>query len=349
MLNSTCESEGDNGPFFSTFLVAFSIDLKQIKLKNKLQQTHILRFTTQSGQSFEDIPLSYQLFGKPLHTAPIILINHALTGNSDVAGEKGWWNTLVGEDKVIDLNRYTVLSFNVPGNGYDEFLLDEYAAFSAYDVAAIFIKGLEQLNISHLDTLIGGSVGGSIGWEMLVQKPDLADRFIPVATDHKTSDWLHSQCLVQKFLLESEEQPLEKARLHAMLCYRTPDSLNVRFKGEKVEDQSILKSHDWLNYHGRSLSQRFTLKAYRLMNHLLMNISTTQEQISKINAEIYLISVDSDLFYPAFEIKNTYQFLKNSNKNVHYNEIKSIHGHDAFLMEYEQLNQILEPIFKQND
>ena len=76
-----------------------------------------------------------------------------------------------------------------------------------------------------------------------------------------------------------------------------------------------------------------------------MNINGKDNELENINAEIHLVSVDSDLFYPAFEIKNTYDFLQHKNKNVHYHEIKSIHGHDAFLMEYEQLNTILTPLF----
>ena len=313
-------------------------------MKNELQHINLNNFTTQNGKVL-DIPLSYQLFGKELYSAPIVLINHALTGNSDVAGENGWWKSLVGERKIIDTNRFTIISFNIPGNGFDGFFIDNYEDFTAQDIASIFIEGLKKLKIEKLFALVGGSVGGSIGWEMLTLQNDLAEKFIPIATDFKTSDWLHSQCLVQKFLLESEEKPLEKARVHAMLCYRTPESLNSRFNREMDSEKQILKSHDWLNFHGNLLNERFSLKAYKLVNHLLMNINGKENELENINAEIHLVSVDSDLFYPAFEIKNTYHFLQNKNKNVQYHEINSIHGHDAFLMEYEQLNTILKPIF----
>ncbi|MPS74336.1 MAG: alpha/beta fold hydrolase [Chryseobacterium sp.] len=313
-------------------------------MKNELQHININNFTTQNGKVL-DIPLSYQLFGKELYSAPIVLINHALTGNSDVAGENGWWKSLVGEGKIIDTSQFTIISFNIPGNGFDGFFIDTYEDFTAQDIASVFLEGLKNLKIEKLFALVGGSVGGSIGWEMLTLQNDLAERFIPIATDFKTSDWLHSQCLVQKFLLESEEKPLEKARVHAMLCYRTPKSLNSRFNREIDPEKQILRSHDWLNFHGKRLNERFSLKAYKLVNHLLMNISGKENELENIDAEIHLVSVDSDLFYPAFEIKNTYDLLKYKNKNVHYHEIKSIHGHDAFLMEYEQLNTILKPIF----
>ncbi|MBN9337662.1 MAG: alpha/beta fold hydrolase [Chryseobacterium sp.] len=313
-------------------------------MENKLQHINIQHFETQNGKVL-DIPLSYQLFGKELYSAPIVLINHALTGNSDVAGENGWWKSLVGEGKVIDTNQFTIICFNIPGNGFDGFFIDNYEDFTVQDIASVFLQGLEKLKVKKLFALVGGSIGGSIGWEMLALDNNLAKKFIPVATDFKTSDWLHSQCLVQKYLLESEEKPLEKARVHAMLCYRTPKSLNSRFNREIDSEKKILKSHDWLNFHGKRLNERFSLKAYKLVNHLLMNINGKQNELENINAEIHLVAVDSDLFYPAFEIKNTYDFLLNKNRNVQYHEIKSIHGHDAFLMEYQQLNTILKPIF----
>ena len=313
-------------------------------MKKPLQHITLQNFTTCSGNTI-DISLSYEIFGQPLHTAPVVLINHALTGNSTVAGEHGWWKTLVGENKIIDTNHYTVICFNIPGNGYDGFFIDNYKDFKTADIAKIFLEGLKALHISRLFAIIGGSVGGAIGWEMLAIENDLAEKFIPVACDYKTTDWLHSQCLVQEFLLNHHEEPLQKARIHAMLCYRTPESLNQRFNKNYDFEKGLLKSHDWLNYHGKALNERFSLKAYHLMNQLLMTIDADESHLKTITAEIHLIAVDSDLFFPAFEIKNCYNKLKADKNNIEYHEIKSIHGHDAFLMEYEQLNEILRNIF----
>ena len=291
-----------------------------------------------------DIDLSYQIFGQELHSAPIILVNHAFTGNSNVAGENGWWNSLIGKHQTIDTNTFSVICFNIPGNGFDRNIIENYQDFTPKDIATIFLQGLSLLNIFKLHTIIGGSLGGSIGWEMLAIKHDLAENFIPIACDYKTSDWLHAQCLVQQFLLDLADQPLQKARVHAMLCYRTPVSLNERFKNEIHPEKKILHSHDWLYFHGESLNERFSLDAYRLMNQLLMTINTDENNLKDIKANIHLIGIDSDLFFPAFEMRKCQELLKPKKSNTFYHEIKSIHGHDAFLMEYNQLNQILNSI-----
>jgi len=133
-----------------------------------LHYINISNYAINNGKTV-DIKLSYQLFGKALYTAPIVLVNHALTGNSNVTGKDGWWNNLIGDDKCIDTNCYTILAFNIPGNGFDtteENLIHNYKDFTARHIAEIFSEGLKQLEIDSLFSVIGGSVGGGIAWEL---------------------------------------------------------------------------------------------------------------------------------------------------------------------------------------
>ena len=68
-----------------------------------INKLNIENFSSFDGTNF-DIELTYELFGQPIGESPIVLINHALTGNSSVSGSKGWWNSIVGDKKLIDTN-----------------------------------------------------------------------------------------------------------------------------------------------------------------------------------------------------------------------------------------------------
>lgn len=323
-------------------------------MENKLQHINIENFTTESGTLFKNIQLSYQLFGQKLGTAPVVLVNHALTGNSDVAGEKGWWSAIIGDQKTIDTNTYTILGFNIPGNGFDGFVIEDYKSFIARDIAQIFLLGLRQLQIHKLFALIGGSLGGGIAWEMVVLNTKLTQHFIPVATDWKSTDWLIGNCQIQEQFLLNSSNPVHDARMHAMLCYRTPASFKERFQRSKKENSSIFNVESWLLHHGKKLQERYQLSSYKLMNQLLRSIDVTDggkkniEILDSITADIHIIGVDSDLFFTAEENKQTHKKLALTKENVTYNEINSVHGHDAFLIEYDQLQVIIEPIFNKD-
>lgn len=301
-----------------------------------------------------DIKLSYEVFGLPLHTAPIILVNHALTGNSNVAGENGWWTTLIGDGKCIDTKKYTILSFNIPGNGYDGFVIDNYKDFVARDIAHIFLSGLELLKINKVFALIGGSLGGGIAWEMAALDPHLAEHLIPVASDWKSTDWLIANCQIQEQFLINSKQPVHDARMHAMLCYRTPESFKERFKRSTNEELKVFNVESWLTHHGKKLQERFQLSAYKLMNQLLKTIDITRDgeeafiKLQDSDTNIHIIGVDSDLFFTAQENKDTFKKLAQANSNVTYGEIHSLHGHDAFLIEFNQMEELLKGIFDHN-
>jgi len=320
-------------------------------LENKPNNILIQNFTTESGVLYSSLNLSYQVFGPDLHTAPIVLVNHALTGNSQVVGENGWWNELIGEGKTIDTNKYTVLAFNVPGNGFDGCIIENYLDFNARDIAKLFIQGVKYLEIEQLFAIIGGSVGGGIAWEMIALEPKLALNLIPIATDWKSTDWLIANCFLQEQILNNSIKPIEDARIQAMLCYRTPESFKMKFQRTINEELGVFNIESWLKHHGDKLQKRFQLASYRMMNQLLKTIDITRNSDSfevmadKMEAAVHIIAIDSDLFFTAEENKQTYQELKKHGVKVFYKEIESVHGHDAFLIEYKQLNNLLAPIF----
>lgn len=322
-------------------------------MKN-LEKIDLFNFDLETGKRRQYIPLFFQTFGQQLGTAPVVVVNHALTGNSTVTGEKGWWNDLIGDDKIIDTHYFTVIAFNIPGNGYDDNfdnLISNYQDFTVRDVARIFWEGLHFLKIDKVFSVIGGSLGGAVAWEMAVLRPDALENLIPIASDWKATDWIIANVLIQDQILNNSDDPITDARLHAMLLYRTPQSINQRFQRSKFDNSSFYQIENWLINHGFKLKNRFRLSAYKLMNHLLKTNDITRgrkdfsEVINELQTNIHIVAVDTDYFFTPDENRETYKLLKTIKENVFYHEINSIHGHDAFLIEFEQLAQILEPIF----
>lgn len=314
-----------------------------------LQKIDIFDFVLENDKRRNHIKLTYQIFGQPIGKAPTVVVNHALTGNSNVSGENGWWKNVIDYDHIVDLHKYTVLAFNIPGNDYElenELSLD-YKEVSTTDIAKLFWLGIDQLNIKSLFALIGGSLGGGISWEMAVLEPNRVQKLIPIATHYFASDWVIANVGIQDDILNQSENPVALARKHAMLLYRTPQSINQRFKNAK--EGNIYTVNDWLSYHGILLTERFSLNAYKQMNYLLGTINIVKngfklnQFLKSAQIEVHAININSDLLFQ--NDLDEYETLHKNNKNFKHYIIDSIHGHDAFLMEYQQLNEILKQIF----
>ncbi len=318
---------------------------------SKIKTIRISKFTTDSGVNLENIDLHFEHFGQDYNNFPIVLVNHSLTGNSNVTGTSGWWNKIIGSGKVIDTNFFAVLAYNIPGNGYNGSFLDNYSDFHTGDIAKLFYIGLKKLKIKKIYAIIGGSIGGGIAWEMGSLYNDLADNLIPIACDWKSSDWIIANTFLQRRLLENSNNPIQDARIHAMLSYRTPFSFTDRFS-EKKNTNGKYAVEDWLVYHGDKLFERFSLEAYKTMNYFLSTVNVIrdgknpEEKLSKINSNIHIIAVNTDQYFTPDRDRRTFELLKSKKKNVFYHEIDSIHGHDAFLIENKKMTKILSKIFK---
>ena len=294
--------------------------------------------------------LSYQHFGQDYTTAPVVVINHPLTANSCVTGTEGWCNDLIGENKTIDTNTYAIVCFNIPGNGYNGDFIEDFKHWHTGTVAGYFIAGLRQLGIKKVDALVGGSIGAGIAWEMAALSPQFIEKMIPIGGDWKSSDWMIANTYIQKQILDSSPKPIEIARMHAMMCYRTPQSFKFRFNRTINKELGVFNVQSWLIYHGDKLKERFSLQAYKAMNHLLGSIDITrngksfEENIQNIQSEIHIVSIDSDLFFPLSEDLETVTLAQKAGVKIKHHVIESEFGHDAFLMEPKKVKVILENI-----
>ena len=318
-------------------------------MSTKLNYHKFENFRLSSGQNVS-LSLSYQTFGLKLGKAPLVVVNHSLTGDSNISGDKGWWSELIGSKKMIDTNKFCVMCINIPGNIKEKRGFNYGNKWILHDVAKLFVQLLKNLGVRKVHSLIGGSIGGGLVWEMGLLDENFFENLIPVAADYKASDWLISNTYFQNLILKNSKNPVFDARLHAMLSYRNPKSINRRFK-IKSNDLNERKVIDWLNHHGNKLKEKFSLKSYIHMNHLLSSIGYNYENkflklITKNKSKIHLVGVNSDLLFPNFEIENTYNLLSTIKRNIYYYQIQSDHGHDAFLIEFKQMKNKLNHIFE---
>ena len=143
-----------------------------------------------------------------------------------------------------------------------------------------------------------------------------------------------------------------KMRKFGGLGFTNITAISGKVRIDKIDQQGIFNIESWLIYHGEKLAKRFHFDAYIMMNHLLSSINIEREGnlakeiIKNIRAEIHLIAVDSDLFFTPAEDKKTFDLIKKAKKNIFYHELNSLHGHDAFLIENENMALILSKIFK---
>ncbi len=295
--------------------------------------------------SDETCEISYQWTGNVNEVKPVVVILHALTGNSRVTGKDGWWKEIVGKNKTIDCNKYNILSIDTLGNGYatnTHLHIHSIEKVGVNDVAKINLWLLDKLQLTTVHSLIGGSLGGAIAWEMWKENPELFSKLISIGANPFEDHWIKGITFLKKNLLQENESGYKQARMWSMLFYRNALGVDSKF------NQSSQSIENWLTYHGNSLKNRFSKKSYQIMNHLLGSIGKGSDKdqylkaSQKSNTQIVVISISSDwLFHPQHQIEWTEE-IKQVHKNITHHSLESIHGHDAFLIEFEKLEKIIE-------
>ena len=325
-------------------------------------------YTTESGFVFKEFELSYHSWGTlNKERDNVILIFHALTGDSNA---EDWFHGFFTQKSPIDLDRHYVLCINTPGSCYgstgpqslnpqtQRAYGPSFPVLTIRDIVQMELYLINHLNITAIQCVIGGSMGGMIALEFALIDPRIKRAFLMAMGKAHTAWSIGLSHLQRKAIYQdtnwnggwySDEAPpsqgLSLARQIGMMTYRSPQDYEAKFSRDirKITEYPYYEVESYLDYQGEKLDKRFDALSYERLTRSMDTHDISRghgnfkEVASLVTIPIHIVGIQSDALYPIAEQKELAQLLP----NAEFTTIKSRYGHDAFLIEFEQLTKIL--------
>ncbi len=323
----------------------------------------------ESGEILQQFHLAYSTYGKlNREKSNVIWVVHALTGDSKAAE---WWNGLIGEGKFFDPVNHFIICANLLGSNYgstNPFSINsltgepyfyDFPQVTPRDLADSLDRLRLHLNLEKIHSLIGGSLGGQVALEWAVSLGEKLDHAVILASTSKTSPWVIGFNETQRMAIESDctwgeknelagKKGLETARAIAMLSYRSQNDFQIK-QTDSEEKLHGFKASSYLRYQGKKLAGRFNALSYWTLSKTMDSHDLGRKRggvdaaLAKIEAKVLAIGVNSDLLFLPKESHYISQHVKRGT----YKEIDSTAGHDAFLIEFNQLAHLLKSFYQE--
>jgi homoserine O-acetyltransferase/O-succinyltransferase len=324
----------------------------------RLQAADLGPFTLEGGDTI-DVTIAYRHDG-PGPDAPQVLVIHALTGSADAAGD--WWEPIIGPGRALDTGHVGVLCANLLGGRYgstgpttvDPATGAPYgAAFpqpSARDEARVLWALADRLGIERFALVAGGSLGGMIAQEVALARPSSVGHVVvlgaPAATGAMALAWNH----VQLELIDAlGDRGLSLARQIAMTTYRSEADFDGRF-GRDVESDGRFSVASYLDYQGGKILGRFDPDTYRVLVRVMDGhdvgrgrggVLAAYRALAASGTALTGIGIEGDILFGPDQVRALVGDAVGAAVDATYREIASSKGHDAFLIEWDQLTEFL--------
>jgi len=325
---------------------------------------HTKPFQLESGRTLPGFHLAYTTHGRLNETKDnVVWVFHALTANSDATE---WWPGLVGEGKIFDPANYFIICVNMPGSCYgsigpldinpetNEPYYHDFPFFTIRDMVRAYQQLREFLGIRKIHVGIGGSIGGQQLLEWAVEEPELFEFIFPIATNAVHSSWGIAFNESQRLSIECDVSWKEKkdnagiegmkvARSIALISYRNYITYNASQSEDVNEKTDNFKTASYQRYQGEKLAKRFNAFSYYFLSKSMdsHNVGRSRGSIEKalqqIKAKTFVIGITTDILFPITE----QQFIADNIPGAQYKTIPSNYGHDGFLLEFEQIENII--------
>jgi homoserine O-acetyltransferase/O-succinyltransferase len=292
--------------------------------------------------------------------APQVLVIHALTGSADAAGD--WWAPLIGPGRAFDTAEVGVLCTNLLGGRYGSTGPTSTnpatgqpwgVAFpqpTARDEARAIWLLADALGIERFALVAGGSLGGMIGLEVALERPDAVGHVVPIgapaATGPMAIAWNHIQLGIIERL---GHEGLSLARQLAMTTYRSTADFDGRF-GRHVQEDGRFAVVSYLDHQGGKILDRFDPDTYAVLVRVMDGHDIGRDRGGIVQAFRALaaagtgltgIGIEGDILYGPDQVRHLVDEAAAAGVDATYVEIETTKGHDGFLIEWDQLTRLL--------
>ena len=283
----------------------------------------------------------------------------------------GWWDGLIGPGRALDPARWFVLAPNVLGGcrgttGPASPAPDgrpwgsRFPRITIRDQVRAEALLADHLGIDRFAAVIGGSMGGMRVLEWLIGYPDrVSAGLVLAACAAATADQIGTQT-AQILAIRSDPAwqdgdyhdsgpgpvtGLGLARRIAHLTYRTETEMDARFGRQAHGAEDPLRGgrfevQSYLDHHADKLVARFDAGCYVVLTEAMNSHDVgrgrggARAALARITAPVVVGGVDSDRLYPLRLQQDLAAAIPTCDR---VRVIRSPYGHDAFLIEIDQV------------
>ncbi|HEU4893311.1 MAG TPA: homoserine O-acetyltransferase [Vicinamibacterales bacterium] len=354
------------------------------------------------GRQLHPIRIAYETYGtlSPARDN-VILVCHALSGDAHAAGYSatpvaagtrdgfraeerdgagarglGWWDGMIGPGKAFDTEKFFVVSTNLlggcrgttgpsspnpeTGRPYGS----DFPVITVADMVRAERAFLEQLGITRLAAVAGGSLGGMQALEWAVLYGNDVDAILPIASTHALQPQGVAWNAIARNAITSDPDwqgghyygtgrapnaGMGVARMVGHITYLSAQSLGDKF-GRRLQFAKDIRYEltapefeveSYLRYQADSFVKRFDANTYLYTSRALTYFDLARQYgkgrladaLRNVSARTLLIAFSSDWLYPPSCSEELAAALRSLGKDVELHVIDAPYGHDCFLLE----------------
>nr|WP_295077455.1 homoserine O-acetyltransferase [uncultured Roseateles sp.] len=348
-----------------------------------------------SGASLADYELVYETYGQLNERRDnAVLVCHALNASHHLAGSyageeksEGWWDNLIGPGKPLDTDKFFVIGINNLGSCFGstgpmhinpatgQIYGADFPVVTVQDWVDAQALLLDQLGITQLAAVLGGSLGGMQALDWSLRYPDRMRHCIAIATAPALSaqNIAFNEVARRAIITDPDfhgghfyahgvvpKRGLRVARMIGHITYLSDDVMEQKFGrqmraadlGYSTQDIEF-EIESYLRYQGDKFSDYFDANTYLLITRALDYFDPAREHggdlsrtFASARCKFLLASFTTDWRFSPARSREVVKALLDNKLDVSYAEIDAPHGHDAFLLEDPRYHGLLRAYFQ---